>query len=281
MTEDELAFYDALGTNDSAVKVLGDVTLRKIALELTQMIRNSVNINKQLEHQAQLAYDNGNYTGSLFYLKYLLKIQPNNVHILTDIGSTLNELGNYSGAILYHKEALSVNRHNLGSLVGLGYGLEKLGNKSHAQSYYKEAIKQPAINNFSLIEKAIAFYHLLNYPQALDIINHMPSNIYTMNVKSIILFKMKDYTGAITLFNKSSIEYPKNEDSIYNKAVALLYLGGLQMKTRIHIGVTNIEEGLKNLNMALKINPSDKDALKLKSATTEFLAKNKWATIQR
>ena len=45
MTEDELAFYDALGASDSAVKVLGDDTLRKIALELTQMIRNSVTID--------------------------------------------------------------------------------------------------------------------------------------------------------------------------------------------------------------------------------------------
>ena len=45
MTEDEIAFYDALGVNDSAVSVLGDETLRKIALELTQMIRNSVTID--------------------------------------------------------------------------------------------------------------------------------------------------------------------------------------------------------------------------------------------
>ena len=45
MSEDELAFYDALGVNDSAVKVLGDETLRKIALELTQMIRNNVTID--------------------------------------------------------------------------------------------------------------------------------------------------------------------------------------------------------------------------------------------
>ncbi len=45
LTEDEIAFYDALGTNDSAVRVLGDETLRKIALELTQMIRNSVTID--------------------------------------------------------------------------------------------------------------------------------------------------------------------------------------------------------------------------------------------
>jgi type I restriction enzyme R subunit len=31
LTDDELAFYDALETNDSAVKVLGDDTLRAIA----------------------------------------------------------------------------------------------------------------------------------------------------------------------------------------------------------------------------------------------------------
>ena len=45
LSEDELAFYDALETNDSAVKVLGDDNLRKIALELTQMIRKSVTID--------------------------------------------------------------------------------------------------------------------------------------------------------------------------------------------------------------------------------------------
>ena len=45
MGDDEVAFYDALEVNDSAVKVLGDETLKKIALELTKMIRNSVTID--------------------------------------------------------------------------------------------------------------------------------------------------------------------------------------------------------------------------------------------
>ncbi len=45
MTGDEIAFYDALGVNDSAVKVLGDGILKKIALELTEMIRKSVTID--------------------------------------------------------------------------------------------------------------------------------------------------------------------------------------------------------------------------------------------
>ena len=45
LTEDELAFYDALETNDSAVKVLGDETLREIARELVETVRRNVTID--------------------------------------------------------------------------------------------------------------------------------------------------------------------------------------------------------------------------------------------
>jgi type I restriction enzyme R subunit len=45
LTEDELAFYDALETNDSAVRVLGEPTLTKIARELTDMVKKNVTID--------------------------------------------------------------------------------------------------------------------------------------------------------------------------------------------------------------------------------------------
>ena len=45
LNEDELAFYDALEVNDSAVKVLGDETLRTIARELVETIRKNVTID--------------------------------------------------------------------------------------------------------------------------------------------------------------------------------------------------------------------------------------------
>ncbi|MBI3837821.1 MAG: type I restriction endonuclease subunit R [Planctomycetia bacterium] len=45
LTEDEVAFYDALEVNDSAVAVLGDETLRVIAQELLRAVRNSVTID--------------------------------------------------------------------------------------------------------------------------------------------------------------------------------------------------------------------------------------------
>ncbi|AKA47891.1 DEAD/DEAH box helicase [uncultured archaeon] len=45
MTEEELAFYDALEVNDSAVKVLGDETLREIALELVDTVKKNKTID--------------------------------------------------------------------------------------------------------------------------------------------------------------------------------------------------------------------------------------------
>ena len=45
LSEDELAFYDALETNDSAVHVLGDETLCDIARELVKTVRNNVKID--------------------------------------------------------------------------------------------------------------------------------------------------------------------------------------------------------------------------------------------
>jgi type I restriction enzyme R subunit len=44
-SDDELAFYDALETNDNAVQVLGDETLRTIARELVAAVRRNVAID--------------------------------------------------------------------------------------------------------------------------------------------------------------------------------------------------------------------------------------------
>lgn len=45
LSDEELAFYDALEVNDSAVKVLGDETLRTIAVELVKTVRQNVSID--------------------------------------------------------------------------------------------------------------------------------------------------------------------------------------------------------------------------------------------
>ena len=53
LSEDELAFYDALGVNDSAVQVLGDETLRDIARELVETVRGNVTIDWTLRENVR------------------------------------------------------------------------------------------------------------------------------------------------------------------------------------------------------------------------------------
>ena len=53
LTEEELAFYDALADNDSAVQVLGDETLRAMATELSKTIRNNLSIDWTLRANIQ------------------------------------------------------------------------------------------------------------------------------------------------------------------------------------------------------------------------------------
>jgi len=53
LSEEELAFYDALETNDSAVKVLGEPVLRAIAQELVRTVRANVTIDWTLRENVR------------------------------------------------------------------------------------------------------------------------------------------------------------------------------------------------------------------------------------
>ena len=53
LSEDELAFYDALEVNDSAVKVLGDETLRTIARDLVRLMRENVTVDWTVRETAR------------------------------------------------------------------------------------------------------------------------------------------------------------------------------------------------------------------------------------
>ena len=53
LSDEELAFYDALEVNDSAVKVLGDENLRVIARELVDTVRRNVTIDWAVKETAR------------------------------------------------------------------------------------------------------------------------------------------------------------------------------------------------------------------------------------
>ncbi len=65
LTDDEIAFYDALADNESAKLELGDETLKKIARELVQLIRQNTTVDWTLRENIKARMR--------IYIKKLLK----------------------------------------------------------------------------------------------------------------------------------------------------------------------------------------------------------------
>jgi len=53
LTDDEIAFYDALAANDSALQAMGDAKLKVIAAELITQVKKSVTIDWNLRESAR------------------------------------------------------------------------------------------------------------------------------------------------------------------------------------------------------------------------------------
>lgn len=53
LNPDEIAFYDALASNESAVRELGDETLKKIAVEITDKLRKSTTVDWQVRESVR------------------------------------------------------------------------------------------------------------------------------------------------------------------------------------------------------------------------------------
>jgi len=53
LTDDEVAFYDALADNESARQVLGDETLKTIARELVDTVKKNVSIDWTMRENVQ------------------------------------------------------------------------------------------------------------------------------------------------------------------------------------------------------------------------------------
>ena len=53
LSQDEIAFYDALANNESAVRELGDETLKKIANELTEKLRKNTTVDWQVRESVR------------------------------------------------------------------------------------------------------------------------------------------------------------------------------------------------------------------------------------
>ena len=203
--------------------------------------------------QARNAYDNGDYSAALYYLHQILKTKPNDVRILTAIGSTFNELGNYSGAISFYKKALEIDPHHVGALTGIGATLDLLGIcKDTSVTYFKEALAEPVSPNDSVgkLERTLAFTHLKNYTQAMSVVDQVlkahPTYTDALNAKGVIMLYQNNATGALSLFNRILTVRPNVPAALDNEGITF---------AKLH----DYPQALKYLDRSIAINSGDAD----------------------
>jgi tetratricopeptide (TPR) repeat protein len=221
----------------------------------------------QLESQAHIFYNDGKYLQSLFLAKKALQLRPNDPRLLTNIGSTLEEMSNLTGTLFYYKKALTYDHHHIGALIGIGDILEKLGDKnknnSTAMMYFKEALKQPITDDSNKsysdvkfvqveeLERAGAFIELRNYSQAIEIANQIlkedSQQPDALGVKGVALIYLGKNSEALNIFNTLISQGHVAPSVLDNRGVALL-------------GLKNYVEAISNFNDTLKADPGDEYA---------------------
>ncbi|HEX8362326.1 MAG TPA: type I restriction enzyme endonuclease domain-containing protein, partial [Longimicrobium sp.] len=90
LSADEIAFYDALANNESAVRELGDEVLKKLAVEITQKLRESVTIDWQ-KREAVRARLRILVRRSLQKWKYPPDKQPGAVELVLEQAAALSD----------------------------------------------------------------------------------------------------------------------------------------------------------------------------------------------
>ena len=192
---------------------------------------------KELGNQAHVARDSGNYLKAISLYKEILRVDPDDPKILTNIGRIESDAGNYRIPTSYFKQVLSTAPKHQGALFGLGEIMELMGDNSSAKSYFEQVLAQPATADFEKLDHALSLMHLGNYSQALQIVDSVlktrPSYMDAIHARGEILLYQQNYEGALKIFNQILTTYPNLTAAIYNKCISLEGLGNNEASSKM------------------------------------------------
>jgi tetratricopeptide (TPR) repeat protein len=178
---------------------------------------------------------------AIYHYKESLKIKPNYVRALYNLGTALSEKGDYDEAVLYFSKALKINPKKTDARMNMANVLFKQGKSDKAVFHYNEIIKRDSENadvhsNLAIIlsaqgkldesilhykeavkinpEHLKAHYNLGNifikqgktkeaFTHFAEVIKIKPDFVQAYNKIGLILFKQGKFNGAKVFFSKS------------------------------------------------------------------------------
>jgi len=205
-------------------------------------------------------------------------IKPNNLSILTNLGTAFKELGNLKEAMNYYEKVLKFNPNHTNAHYNLGvifYNLKEL--KKSKNSFKKTTEIQPnyalAFLNLANIHSELKEYEnaISNYQKAIEI---NPNLVAAHNNLGLVFRAVNDYNNAISCYEKAIAIKKDNGGAHHNLALALKELGKFNQAIKSHESAIKCEP--ENIINYFYLSELKKDILNfdLKNKIEKILKKN-------
>jgi tetratricopeptide (TPR) repeat protein len=181
---------DAIADNTKALQLAKDDSM----LVFSYMNRGTC---YQQKREFQLAYED-------YSRAYLL--DTNNVSIMNNIATVLDELGRRDESIGILKKLVRIDSTLIGPYVNLGFQYSKLEKYKEAIEYFNKALELEKDEPLALNNRGYAKYSLKDYKGALEDINKSlesyPDNSYALRNRALVYIALKEKDKACTDINR-------------------------------------------------------------------------------
>lgn len=210
-----------------------------------------------LHQTGNLYYNTKDYTNAKKNYEAALKIEPNNIQLLHNLGATLAQLNKWSDAIRISEQIVAIDPYNVGAWNNLGLAYEAIGEYvESAISYYKglrvDIKSGEIINNigklyeekFNEHDWALHFYDRVINEKIFDG-SELADTIFN---KGLVFRNKLDENEALKMFDKALVHDKNNVKILTEKAITLHRLG-------------RSRDSLICSNLVLKIDPKQENIL--------------------
>jgi Flp pilus assembly protein TadD len=171
--------------------------------------------NNQVAHfsMAQGILEQGRIEDAIWHYSEAVRIKPDYIEALNNLGISLRMAGRVDEAIRYYKKALEINPRHIGANFNLGVALAAKGRFTEAISFYNKAlqISPDHIEIRTSIGIALAESGKLAEAEKEyeDVLRIQPKNAVAHNALGVTLLQQEKFDEAIAHFNQAVQINPK------------------------------------------------------------------------
>lgn len=201
------------------------ITLFEHAIEATEN-------NYKAQNNLGTAYASVDIDKAIFHYKEALKIKPDYVTSLYNLGTAILKKGNYDEAALYFTKALKIDPRRAGARLNLANVLSEQGRYDEAISHYNEIMKADSNNTDARMNLANMLFIQGKYDEAVshynEIIKTDSENADVHCNLAYVLSAKGKLDEAVLHYNEAITIQPKHEKAHYNLGNIMLKQGRLK-----------------------------------------------------